>query len=106
VEFDWDDANVAHLERHGIDPEESEDAVLDEFALDFPAHRGPRGQRRFGVLGKALSERILVVILEERGERVRVVTARVAEIEERSLYDQENNQKIRREPETDTPGDE
>lgn len=105
MEFDWDDANVAHLERHGIDPEEAEDAVLDEFALDFPAHRGPHGQRRFGVLGKALSGRILVLILEERGEKFRVVTARVAEVKERSSYDQEN-QKVRRESEADTPGDE
>jgi hypothetical protein len=89
MDFDWDEANLDHIERHGIDPDEAEDAVLDEFALDFPVHRGPQGQSRFGVLGRALSRRVLVVILEERGERVRVVTARLATGEERSLYDQE-----------------
>jgi uncharacterized protein len=93
MEFDWDDANIAHIEEHGIDPEEAEDAVLDENALDFPAHRGPQGQRRVGVLGKALSGRILVVILEEHDETFRVVTARLAEPKERSLYDKNVNEK-------------
>jgi uncharacterized protein len=93
MEFDWDDANIAHIDEHGIDREEAEDAVLDEDALDFPAHRGPKGQRRVGVLGKALSGRILVVILEERGETFCVVTARLAEPKERSSYDKNFSEK-------------
>jgi uncharacterized DUF497 family protein len=52
--------------------------VLDDNALDFPAHRGPLGQKRIGVLGKSDNNRILVVILEERLEKMRVVTARIA----------------------------
>ena len=89
MEFDWDDANQEHIAQHDIDPDEAEDAVLDEDALDFPTHRGPKSERRFGVLGKALSGRVLIVILEERKNKFRVVTARVAEKEERSLYDKE-----------------
>lgn len=89
MDFDWDQANIAHIALHNIDPEEAEEAVLDENALDFPAHRGPKGQRRFGVIGKALSERVLVVILEEREDRFRVVTARVTDKGERKLYEQE-----------------
>ena len=87
MEFDWDDANLQHISLHGIDPDEVEDVVLDEYACDFPAHRGPKGERRFGVLGKTLSERILLVILEERQTKFRVVTARVAKKKEVSLYD-------------------
>ena len=87
MEFDWDDANIDHISLHGIDPEEAEDAVLDEYALDFPAHRGPNGQQRFGALGQAQTGRILVVILEERHTKVRVVTARIAKPEERSHYE-------------------
>ena len=87
MEFDWDSANLRHIALHGIDPDEAEDVVLDKNACDFPAHRGPKGERRFGILGKALSKRILVVILEERQSRFRVVTTRVAEKEEVSLYD-------------------
>jgi uncharacterized DUF497 family protein len=54
---------------------------------------GQEGQRRVGVLGKALSGRILVVTLEERGETFRVVTARLAEPKERSSYDKNFSEK-------------
>ena len=88
MDFDWDDANIRHIERHGVDVEEAEDAVLDEYARDFPSHRGPLSQRRFGILGRALTGRVLVVILEERGRKFRVVTARLATSKERKLYEQ------------------
>jgi uncharacterized protein len=65
MRFDWDSANLAHIALHKLDPDEAEDAVLDEDALDFPAHRGPKGQRRFGLIGKTLLGRVLVVILED-----------------------------------------
>ena len=87
MEFDWDDPNQEHIAQHDIDPDEAEDAVLDEDALDFPTHRGPKWERRFGVLGKALSGRVLILISEERKNKFRVVTAQVAE--KRSERDKE-----------------
>lgn len=87
MEFDWDDANISHIANHGLETEDAEDAVLDENALDFPAHRGPQGQRRVGVMGKTLMSKIIVVILEEREDKFRVVTARPATKKEQSLYD-------------------
>lgn len=89
--FDWDDSNRDHIQVHGIEPEEAEDAVLDESALNFPAHRGPNGQKRIGILGKAYSNRILVVILEERFDKMRVVTARIANVQERNHYEKTNH---------------
>ena len=103
MQFDWDDANRDHIALHGIEPEEAEDAVLDEFALDFPAHRGPNSERRFGVLGRVNKNLILVVILEEatmpagasygqeRGDKIRVITARAAEKKERIYYEKTNH---------------
>lgn len=90
MQFDWDDANRAHIALHGLEPEEVEEAVLDENALDFPAHRSSTRGRRFGVLGKAFENFILVVILEERGDAVRVVTAREANSKERIHYEKTN----------------
>lgn len=87
MEFDWDDANISHIANHSLETEDAEDAVLDENALDFPAHRGPQGQRRVGVIGKTLMSKIIVVILEEREDKFRVVTARPATKKEQSLYD-------------------
>lgn len=89
MRFDWDTANIEHLARHKVEPEEAEEAVQDPAALPFAAHRGPLGQPRFGALGATEAGRVLVVVLEERGPALRVVTARPANAPERSSYLQE-----------------
>ena len=89
MRFDWDPANVEHIARHKVEPEEAEEAVEDPAALPFAAHRGPHGQPRFGVLGATEDGRVLVVVLEERQDRLRVVTARPATEAERARYLQE-----------------
>jgi len=30
VEFDWDDANVHHVERHRVAPEEAEQVIMND----------------------------------------------------------------------------
>lgn len=59
----------------------------DPAVCPYPAHRGPQGQPRFALVGETEAGRLLMVILEQRGERVRVVTARPAEADERRLYE-------------------
>ena len=46
--FDWDDANTKHIERHGVDPEEAEDAVLDETVRSAEPKHHLEFERRFG----------------------------------------------------------
>ena len=89
MRFDWDPANIDHIARHKIEPEEAQEAVQDPAGLPFAAHRGPQGQPRFGVVGATEAGWVLVVILEERQERLRVVTARPATEAERARYLQE-----------------
>jgi hypothetical protein len=36
--FDWDDANEEHLARHGVTPEEAEEALTDPRRIGKPAH--------------------------------------------------------------------
>lgn len=83
MDFDWDDANLEHIEDHNVTQEEVEDAVLDTNRLPFNAHRGPNGQPRVGVIGQTASGRYLVVILEQRNSQIRVVTARDADTSEK-----------------------
>lgn len=86
MEFDWDFANLDHIARHKVEPEEAEEVVRDPAVLETPAHRGPLGQRRFGVIGATEAGRVLVIFYELRGERIRVVTVRAATPEERTRY--------------------
>lgn len=52
VEFDWDEANEAHIARHGIEPAEAEEAATDPDRVAAPAYRSQRGKPRQGVTGR------------------------------------------------------
>lgn len=86
MEFDWDFANLDHIARHKVEPEEAQEVVNDPAVLETPAHRGPLGQRRYGLIGATEAGRVLVIFYELRGERIRVVTVRAATPEERTRY--------------------
>ncbi|EYB69397.1 hypothetical protein DEIPH_ctg008orf0130 [Deinococcus phoenicis] len=87
MKFDWDFANLEHIALHKVEPEEAEEAVTDPAAIPGEhVHRGPRGERRFGLIGATEAGRVLFVVLEKRGEKFRVVTAYTAGAEERTAY--------------------
>jgi uncharacterized protein len=73
VEFDWDDANRNHLARHGISPEEAEQAVtIDPLDADV---QQDESEPRILCFGRTKSGRLLTVLYAERRGKVRVVTA-------------------------------
>jgi uncharacterized protein len=73
VEFDWDEANVGHIARHGIQPVEAEEVVLND-PLDLGVE-AVEGEERYLNLGATSQGRVLLVVTTWREERVRVVTA-------------------------------
>lgn len=84
--FDWDDANIDHIARHGVDPEEAEEAATDLNRVAAQAYRAQNGERRQAVTGKTIYGRLLTVILTRRGDFFRVITAREANESERRAY--------------------
>ena len=73
IEFDWDDANIGHLARHRVTPEEAEEVILRD-----PVDLGMEiveGEERYFNLGSTQRDRILLVVTTWRENRVRVVTA-------------------------------
>ncbi len=73
VEFDWDDANRGHIARHGISPEEAEQAVtIDPLDADVQQHES---EQRVLCFGRTRSGRLVTVLYTQRGGKVRVVTA-------------------------------
>ncbi len=75
--FDWDDANVDHIARHGITTDEAEEALLDRHRVGVPAFR-VASERRRAILGTTVAGRYLVVVYTIRHGQVRVVTERDA----------------------------
>jgi uncharacterized DUF497 family protein len=73
IEFDWDEANIGHVARHRVRPEEAEQVILDD-----PVDLGTEiveGEERHLNLGATERGRILLVATTWREQRVRVVTA-------------------------------
>ena len=73
VEFDWDEANLGHLARHGVLPEEAEQVILDD-PVDIGIEMAG-DEERYVTLGATDKGRVLVVVTTWREDRVRVVTA-------------------------------
>jgi uncharacterized DUF497 family protein len=83
--FDWDDANVDHLARHDVTPEEAEGALSDPSRIGAPAY-AVEGERRRALIGATEDGRVLFVVFARRGQGVRVVTARNATPSEKRRY--------------------
>jgi len=76
IEFDWDRANIRHIARHRVRPEEAEQALRNlPFDLEYQV---VGGEQRWTSLGHTDGLRILLVVWTLRADVVRVVTARSA----------------------------
>ena len=83
--FEWDDGNVDHLAEHGVAPTEAEEAFADRHGFSVPAYSTPT-ELRGAVVGATEAGRVLFVVYTQRGDRIRVVTARDADPAFRRRY--------------------
>ncbi len=89
-DFEWDEHKATHNERkHGVSFEEAASVFLD---LDYLLVTDSTGPDRFVALGFSALARLLVVVHCERGERVRIISARRATTRERMRYEQRREQ--------------
>ena len=85
-DFEWDDAKAAaNLAKHGISFEEAVTAVVDPNAVFLADDSG--SEPRLVAVGRSRRTRVLFVVHVERGQRDRIISARVATRAEETLYD-------------------
>ncbi len=90
-DFEWDDAKAdRNLAVHGVSFEAARLAWDDVFAVVREDRRKDYGEIRFLLLG-VVHGRVLAVSYTTRGERVRIISARLAEPRERRRYHEEND---------------
>ncbi len=77
VRFDWDDANTGHIARHGVAPEEVEQAFANN-PLVVLAAQEHSGEERVLCAGLTNAGRPLQFVYTMRRGRVRIVTAHTA----------------------------
>jgi len=90
-EFEWDDEKAArNFASHGVSFEAARLAFDDAFGVAREDRREGYGEERFILLGM-VQEHLLAVSYTMRGERVRIISARLAEPRERRRYHEENS---------------
>lgn len=86
-DFEWDEAKAAQNERkHGVAFPEAVTVFSDPRAIDAPDLLEPH---RFVILGMSQLARILFVVFAERGERIRIISARRANAVQRKKYEKD-----------------
>ena len=88
---EWDSAKArANLRKHGVSFEEAETAFLDDHALVLPdPDHSSSDEERLVLIGLSGALRVLLVIYceRERGNVLRLISARRATRSERAQYD-------------------
>lgn len=87
--LEWDPEKAAsNLAKHGVDFHEAGTVLDDPLSTTFPDPDHSVGEERFLTIGLSASGRILVVGHTDRGEAVRLITARPATPAERRFYEE------------------
>ena len=90
LDFEWDDAKAAaNFRKHGVTFEQAAYAFRDPFAVEWIDERAVDGEERVILLGMSGGQ-ILSVVYTERGERLRIISARRATKYEKDNYYRQN----------------
>jgi uncharacterized protein len=90
LRFEWDPAKAdANERKHGISFTEALTAFSDPLSLTVPDPDHSEREDRFLLLGRSSTGRLLVVTHTERGQAVRIITARPASRRERRDYEED-----------------
>jgi hypothetical protein len=89
MSFEWDKKKAAsNLRKHGVSFEEASTALRDNFSATGHDPDHSEDEDRFVTLGISLTGRLLAVAHTERGNNIRIISARLATKSERQIYEQ------------------
>jgi uncharacterized DUF497 family protein len=88
--FDWDPSKAAsNLRKHGVSFEEAASALGDALSIALPDPDHSREEERLLLLGRTTAGRLLIVAFADRGDTLRIFSARVMTSRERRAYEHE-----------------
>lgn len=89
MEFEWNpDKAKLNLEKHGISFQEATTVFNDPLSVTFPDPDHSIGENRYVIIGVSKFGQLLVVSHTDRGEKVRIISARKATRQERRFYEE------------------
>lgn len=95
-EFDWDSGNVVkNKDKHNVSTSEAESVFRIGISLPLGVEESSAGslEERYGLIGRSFEGKILLIVFIIRKEKIRISSARPANMKERKNYE-ENIRKI------------
>ncbi|MBW4418460.1 MAG: BrnT family toxin [Myxacorys californica WJT36-NPBG1] len=91
MKFEWNpDKAILNLEKHGVSFQEAATVFNNPLSVTFPDPDHSIGENRYVIIGISRFERLLIVAHTDRGEKVRIISARKATQQERRFYEEGN----------------
>ena len=89
MEFEWDEQSKAgiNFRKHGVRMPEAIAVFQDPYAMTIADDESDPGEWRFVTLGLGAAGRLLVVVHSYRGDNIRIISVRPAELHERGEYE-------------------
>ena len=90
MSFEWDKKKaVSNLRKHGVSFEEASTALRDSFSATAHDPDHSEDEDRFVTLGISSIGRLLAVAHTERGNNIRIISARLATKSEGQIYEED-----------------
>jgi uncharacterized protein len=90
MEFEWHpDKARLNLEKHGVSFEDAATVFGDALSVTFPDPDHSIGESRYIIIGMAITNQLLVIAHTDRGDNIRLISARLATRPERKFYERE-----------------
>jgi uncharacterized DUF497 family protein len=88
LKFEWDNKKAASNQRkHGVTFEEASTVLSDFLSITVPDPLHLQHEERFATIGVSDNQRLLVVIHTDTGIAIRIISARLATLNERKRYE-------------------
>ena len=87
--FTWDpDKDAVNRRKHAVGFREAASVLEDPLSTTYPDPAHSRGELRYVTIGRSRLGRTLVVAHADRGDMIRVISARPATRRERRFYEE------------------
>jgi uncharacterized protein len=89
MKFEWDENKAArNLSKHGISFEEAKTVFDDPLYVDFYDPDHSEDEARYLIVGSSNQRRLLIVSYTERGDSIRLISAREVTRSEQEAYEE------------------
>ena len=89
LSFEWDENKArSNLAKHGVSFDDASSVFHDTLSITIPDPAHSQTEDRFIIIGNSHQQKLLVVVHTDRGDNIRIISARRATRRERKTYEE------------------